>query len=201
MKKRVKSSGTRFAKCFIRASSHIFKVYQAGFIISHITDYAKYFFRGKKIEREIAGYYRQQLDQIAHALLKESNSETIHWRNVCTYRDRLNSLVKSARALKETSGYDIDELIHVIAVEPLDNYKLRVKLSDGRKGIFDMLPYLDGEVFRELKNPEYFRQVYIDYDTVVWPHGQDIAPETIEFELQPEPTDGKLPRRKVDTND
>jgi len=78
-------------------------------------------------------------------------------------------------------------MIKVISVEPLENYKLRLKLSDGRTGIFDVIPYLDMGVFRELKNPGYFRRVYIDYGTVVWPHEQDIAPDTIEMDLQPEP--------------
>src|SRR4030042_5427881 len=75
----------------------------------------------------------------------------------------------------------------VIEVEPLENYMLRVKLSDGRRGIFDVSPYLDMEVFRELKDPDYFRRVYIDSGIIVWPHEQDIAPETIEEELKPEP--------------
>jgi len=74
----------------------------------------------------------------------------------------------------------------VIEVEPLENYKLRVTLSDGRKGIFDVSPYLNMEVFIELKDPKYFRRVFIDYDTVVWPHEQDIAPETIESEMLPD---------------
>jgi hypothetical protein len=74
----------------------------------------------------------------------------------------------------------------VVVVEPLENYKLRVTLSNGRKGIFDVSPYLDMEVFQELKDPRYFRRVYVDYDTVVWPHEQDIAPETVELELQPD---------------
>jgi hypothetical protein len=77
-------------------------------------------------------------------------------------------------------------MIKVVAVESLDNYKLRVTLSDGRKGIFDVLPYLDEGVFLEMKDPVYFRRVYVDYGTVVWPHDQDIAPETIEYLLQPE---------------
>jgi hypothetical protein len=77
-------------------------------------------------------------------------------------------------------------MIKVVAVESLDNYKLRVTLSDGRKGIFDVLPYLDEGVFLEMKDPVYFRRVYVDYGTVVWPHDQDIAPETIEYLVQPE---------------
>jgi len=75
----------------------------------------------------------------------------------------------------------------VVSVNALDTYKLRLKLSDGREGVFDVSPYLDMEVFRELQDPEYFRQVYVDYGTVVWPHEQDIAPDTIEVDLQPEP--------------
>lgn len=78
-------------------------------------------------------------------------------------------------------------MVKVVAVEPLEKYKLRVTLSDGRKGIFDVSPYLDEGVFLEMKDPAYFRRVYVDYGTVVWPHEQDIAPETVEFLLQPEP--------------
>jgi len=78
-------------------------------------------------------------------------------------------------------------MIEVIAVEPLDNYKLRVTLSNGRKGIFDVFPYLNSDWFQELKDPQYFRCVFINNETISWPHEQDIAPETVEYELQPEP--------------
>jgi hypothetical protein len=88
---------------------------------------------------------------------------------------------------------DTDELVvgsegavitSVISVEPLENYKLRIQLSTGRTGIFDISQFLDEGVFQELKDPAYFRQVYVDYGTVVWPHEQDIDPELIEMELQ-----------------
>lgn len=82
----------------------------------------------------------------------------------------------------------------VITVEPLDNYQLRVKLSDGRSGIFDMSPFLNKGVFKELKDPEYFRQVFVSHDTVTWPHGQDIAPETVAYLLKAEPT---LPKKRT----
>lgn len=90
---------------------------------------------------------------------------------------------------------DVDELVvgiegketpKVITVEPLDDYKLRVRLSNGRKGIFDVSKFIDKGVFQELKDPNYFCRVYIDYGTVVWPNEQDIDPELIEMELQPE---------------
>jgi hypothetical protein len=88
---------------------------------------------------------------------------------------------------------DTDELVvgsegavitSVTSVEPLENYKLKITLSNGRKGIFDVSQFLNEGVFQELKDPRYFRQVYVDYGTVVWPHEQDIDPELIELELQ-----------------
>jgi hypothetical protein len=89
------------------------------------------------------------------------------------------------------TGSEGEEVVSVVAVEPLENYKLRVTLSNGRKGIFDVSRFIGQGVFRELKDPRYFRQVFVDYDTVVWPHEQDIDPELIEMELQPETTFNK----------
>jgi hypothetical protein len=89
-------------------------------------------------------------------------------------------------------GSEGGKIIAVISVEPLENYRLMVTLSDGRRGIFDVSPYLSEGVFSELKDHQYFNRVYVAYDTVVWPHEQDIDPELIEMELQPAPAE-KLP--------
>ncbi len=70
-------------------------------------------------------------------------------------------------------------------VKPLPDYKLYVEIDDGRKGIFDVRPYLNKGVFKELKNISYFNQVGILFGAVTWPNEQDIAPETIIEELQP----------------
>lgn len=85
-------------------------------------------------------------------------------------------------------GIEGEEVTSVVEVQPLDNYKLRVTLSNGKKGIFDASHFIGGGVFEELKDPLYFRRVYVDNDTVMWPHEQDIDPELIEMELQPEPS-------------
>jgi hypothetical protein len=89
-------------------------------------------------------------------------------------------------------GSEGAKMIAVISVEPLENYQLRVTLSDGRRGIFDVSPFLNEGVFRELKDIQYFNRIYVACNTVVWPHEQDIDPELIEMELQPEPAN-KLP--------
>lgn len=72
----------------------------------------------------------------------------------------------------------------VIIVKPLPNYRIYVEMEDGRKGVFDMKPYMDFGVFRELKNEHYFNQVGIQFGAVTWPHEQDIAPETLLAKLQ-----------------
>lgn len=77
-------------------------------------------------------------------------------------------------------------MVKVVSVEATKNYILRVVLSNNRRGIFDVSPYLEKGVFQELKNPHYFRRAKVAYGAVVWPHEQDFSPETIEYELQPE---------------
>ena len=70
-------------------------------------------------------------------------------------------------------------------VKPLPDYKIYVETMAGRKGIFDVKPYLDFGVFRELRDINYFNQVSITCGSVTWPHKQDISPETLLAEMQP----------------
>jgi hypothetical protein len=71
------------------------------------------------------------------------------------------------------------------AVEPLDDYRILVELADGRKGVFDLKPYLDRGALRELRDVHYFNQVGILFGAITWPHEQDIAPETLIAEMLP----------------
>ena len=72
------------------------------------------------------------------------------------------------------------------SVTPLSDYRIYVELEDGRHGAFDLKPYLDRGVMRELRNMHYFRQVGIVFGAVTWPNEQDIAPETLLAGLVPE---------------
>lgn len=73
----------------------------------------------------------------------------------------------------------------VTIVKALPDHRLYVETDGGHKGIFDMKPYLDRGVFRELKDPNYFKRVSIAFGAVTWPHEQDIAPETLLAGLTP----------------
>jgi hypothetical protein len=67
----------------------------------------------------------------------------------------------------------------VIKVIPTDDYKLQLTFNNGECAIYDCSPLLNFGVFTELKNKIYFKQVKISGGTVVWPHEQDICPDTL----------------------
>jgi hypothetical protein len=67
----------------------------------------------------------------------------------------------------------------VKAVKPVADYRLRITFANGETGVYDCRPLLEFGVFRELQDATYFRQVRAEGGTVVWPHEQDICPDTL----------------------
>jgi hypothetical protein len=72
----------------------------------------------------------------------------------------------------------------VIDFEILTDYKIKITLSNGSKGVFDVTPYLDRGIFKELKDYNYFKRARIEFGTITWPNEQDFSPETIEIKMQ-----------------
>ncbi|MDP3820810.1 MAG: DUF2442 domain-containing protein [Burkholderiales bacterium] len=72
----------------------------------------------------------------------------------------------------------------VNSVKVLPNHRLAVELADGRKGIFDLHPFLDRPGLQRLKNPAYFASVGIRFGALTWPHEEDIAPDTLSAHLE-----------------
>jgi hypothetical protein len=64
-------------------------------------------------------------------------------------------------------------------VKALDDYRLYLEFTNGERGVYDCTPLLDFGVFRELKDIEYFKRASVLDGTVVWPHEQDICPDTL----------------------
>jgi hypothetical protein len=60
----------------------------------------------------------------------------------------------------------------VIDFEILSDYRIKVTLSNGRQGIFDVKPCLDKGVFKELKDYNYFKGARIELRTITWPNEQ-----------------------------
>lgn len=74
-------------------------------------------------------------------------------------------------------------MIDVVAVEPLDDFALRVTFEDGLTATVDIslvIGDFDG-VFEPLLDPVFFRKVRVDHEvgTIVWPNGADICPDVL----------------------
>lgn len=70
----------------------------------------------------------------------------------------------------------------VTEVIPLNNYLLQLTFKNGEKKVFDMKPYLEAGVFKELRNEAIFKTVKVSFDTVEWCNKADIDPETLYHE-------------------
>ena len=64
-------------------------------------------------------------------------------------------------------------------VKSTDDYKLELVFTNGERGVYDCSALLEFGVFKELKDKRYFKQVKVIDGTVVWPHEQDICPDTL----------------------
>jgi len=67
----------------------------------------------------------------------------------------------------------------VKSVATTDDYQLEIVFNNGEHGLYDCTPLLDFGVFKELKDQTYFKQAKACDGTVVWPHVQDICPDTL----------------------
>lgn len=64
-------------------------------------------------------------------------------------------------------------------VSPEAGFRLKLTFTNGETGLFDCSGMLDTGIFRELRDEAYFRQARVEAGTVVWPHEQDICPDTL----------------------
>ena len=78
----------------------------------------------------------------------------------------------------------MSEILKITAARPLEPYALDVVFSDGTEKRVNIEPLLWGPVFEPVRDPEHFKQVYVDdvLKTVAWPSGADLAPEAL-YEL------------------
>ncbi len=67
----------------------------------------------------------------------------------------------------------------VINVKANDDFTLTLTFANGEVGQFDMKSYLDKGIFQELRDLNYFKQAYVTFGTVQWPHEQDFCPDTL----------------------
>lgn len=69
--------------------------------------------------------------------------------------------------------------LSVVDVKPLENYKLLLTFENGEKRIFNMQPYLEKRIFKELKDEKMFSSVRVSFDSIEWSNQADIDPEVL----------------------
>ena len=74
----------------------------------------------------------------------------------------------------------------VTAVRPNPDFTLSIVFTSGEARRFDVKPYLDTGIFRELRDPQAFQLVRPVLGSIQWAGGQDLCPDTLYDESEPE---------------
>ena len=69
-------------------------------------------------------------------------------------------------------------------VKPAKDYLLHLTFENGEKRQFDMKPYLNIGIFKELKDISMFNTVHVCFDTIEWDNEADLDPEFLYKESQ-----------------
>ena len=64
-------------------------------------------------------------------------------------------------------------------VKPIENYKLIITFDNEIVKLFDMKPFLEKGIFKELKDETLFKTVKVSFDSIEWSNGADVDPETL----------------------
>ena len=67
-------------------------------------------------------------------------------------------------------------------VKPNEDYTITLIFDNGEIRIFDVKPYMDKGIFRELKDRKIFNSVRPFLGSVQWANGQDFCPDTLYLE-------------------
>ncbi len=70
----------------------------------------------------------------------------------------------------------------VKTVKPHPDYTLTLIFTNGESRLFDVNPYLDKGIFRELRDKSLFNTVRPFLGSIQWKNGQDFCPDTLYLE-------------------
>lgn len=64
-------------------------------------------------------------------------------------------------------------------VIPNDDYTINLIFDNGEEKVFDVTPYLDKGIFKELSDINIFKSVKPVLGSIQWKYGQDFCPDTL----------------------
>ncbi len=72
----------------------------------------------------------------------------------------------------------------ITAVTPENDWMLSIVAQDGRRGRFDVRPYLDDEAFKPLRDINEFARICNGGYFIEWQCGADLSADTLEARWQ-----------------
>jgi hypothetical protein len=80
----------------------------------------------------------------------------------------------------------LGRLVRVRAVEPLEEFRVRLEFEDDTQKEIDLEPYLHGPIFEPVRSdPATFRSMKVEGGTIAWDNGADIDPDVLYYGLTP----------------
>jgi hypothetical protein len=76
----------------------------------------------------------------------------------------------------------------VLEARYVRSYVVWLRFRDGMTGEIDLKDILWGPVFEPLKDVAYFKRFWVhpEFETLVWPNGADIAPDSLHMYVRGE---------------
>ena len=96
-------------------------------------------------------------------------------------RTKPKPLQNSPTGVKAVAPWRVREVI----VHP--HFRLEVEFMDGTRGVVDLSRKILSDqagVFARLRDPVFFRQVFVEYGAVTWPGELDLAPDAMYDQIK-----------------
>jgi hypothetical protein len=87
--------------------------------------------------------------------------------------------------MRRSSGSQDWTMISVSSITCLGGYRLRATFSDGTAGEHDFSALVaeTGSMVEPLRDPAFFKRVFLEDGAPTWPNGFDMAPEWLRREM------------------
>lgn len=149
-------------------------------LVSHVMTDGRVFLRVKnKSNLDMAGAVLEPSD--LDLLADEAKGAAD--RSAAAIDDALNFFAESNSRIADMESRTKSPW-RIVEVKPIGDLTLRVRFADGLQGTVKFEPtHLTG-VFEVLKDPEFFKQVYVELGAVTWPGELDLAPDAMYDEIK-----------------
>ena len=67
----------------------------------------------------------------------------------------------------------------VVSVEAIQGSQLKLSFENNEIKVFDVTPFLEKGIFKELQDFNYFKQATVAFGSVEWPNEQDFSNDTL----------------------